>query len=106
MPQTIISAVASSQCRAKVTVIPAIAETGDIGAEDVAAGAFAFFPAVSVNERGAAVIGFTAADDSIFPGAYAVSRRATDAKGEKKSAGNSRGNPAIFFQSDAASSSV
>ena len=60
---------------------PAIAETGDIGAEDVAAGAFAFFPAVSVNDRGAAVIGFSAADESIFPGAYAVSRRATDASG-------------------------
>ncbi len=58
-----------------------LGEQGNIGGEDIVAGAYTFFPAVSVNTRGAAVIGFSASASSIFPGAYAVSRRATDAAG-------------------------
>ena len=58
-----------------------VTEQADVGGEDIVAGVLTFFPAISVNERGAAVIGFSASTSSIFPGAYAVSHRTTDAAG-------------------------
>ncbi len=66
------------------TTVPSsllIADRGQINGEDIAVGAFTFFPSVAVNGYGDVTIGFSAADDSIYAGAYYVTREAGDAAG-------------------------
>jgi hypothetical protein len=53
---------------------PSLEASGTLGGEDIATGTFTFFPAVAVNPLGHTVIGFSASDNSIFPGAYFVTR--------------------------------
>ena len=59
----------------------AIADQGLIGGEDIAAGTATFFPSVAVNGYGDVALGFSASDNSIYPGAYFTTREAGDAAG-------------------------
>jgi hypothetical protein len=58
-----------------------IADHGAIGGEDIASGTSTFFPSVAVNAYGDVTVGFSASDNSIFPGAYYATREAGDAAG-------------------------
>jgi len=60
-------------------------DQGNIGGEDIAPGAFTFFPAVAVNDNGFAAFGFSASAPTIFAGAYVTGRAADDAPGSVRS---------------------
>jgi hypothetical protein len=64
-----------------------LADEGDIGGEDVATGAYTFFPSVAVDPCGNAGFGFSASASTIFPGAYYTARYASDAAGTVQSSG-------------------
>ena len=49
-------------------------QSGEIGGEDIATGAYTFFPSIAVNGAGDICVGFAASAPTIFPGAYAVVR--------------------------------
>lgn len=70
------------------TTTPAVitpADQGNIGGEDIAPGAFTFFPAVAVNRDGFAAFGFSVSAPTIFAGAYVTGRAAGDAPGSVRS---------------------
>ncbi len=72
------------------TTVPALVtlnDHGNIGGEDIAPGAFTFFPAVAVNRDGFAAFGFSASAPTIFAGAYVTGRAAGDAPGSVRSSG-------------------
>ncbi|HSH39448.1 MAG TPA: hypothetical protein VK993_11750, partial [Chthoniobacterales bacterium] len=56
-------------------------DQGNVGGEEIAAGAFTFFPSVSVDAAGNLAIGFAASAPSIYPGSYYTGRLATAAAG-------------------------
>ena len=58
-----------------------IADGGVIGGEDIAPGAFTFFPAIAVNRRGDMKIGFSASAPTIYAGAYVTGKRVADPAG-------------------------
>jgi hypothetical protein len=58
-----------------------LADQGDIGGNDVAASTYTFFPSVAVNAAGDAMFGFAGSAATIFAGAYAAGRQASDAAG-------------------------
>ncbi len=60
---------------------PTIGDSGQIGGEDIAANTYTFFPAVAVNDDGAAIIGFSASASTIFAGAYFATRVSSDPPG-------------------------
>ena len=49
-----------------------------MGAEDIAAGTYTFFPSIAVDQNGNMGIGFAASAASIFPGAYYTGQETTD----------------------------
>ncbi len=51
-----------------------VADQGNIGGEDIATGTYTFFPSISVNSNGDAIIGFAASGPNIYPGAYYAGR--------------------------------
>lgn len=55
-----------------------LADQGNIGGEDVAAGTYTFFPSVAVNAVGDAMFGFAGSAATIYAGAYAAGRQADD----------------------------
>lgn len=58
---------------------------GEIGGEDIVAGAFTWMPSIAVNSSGDAAIGFSASESSIFAGAYlAILDGATDGLGSSQ----------------------
>ena len=59
----------------------ALADQGDIGGEDLAAGTFTFFPAVAVNRDDEVKFGFSASAPTIFAGAFATGRQPADPPG-------------------------
>lgn len=59
----------------------AISDQGNIGGEDIATGCYTFFPSISVNSSGDAIIGFSASAPTIYPGAYYVARYASTPPG-------------------------
>jgi hypothetical protein len=70
--------------RLSTAAVPApitLADQGDIGGEDIAVGAYTFFPAVAVNSALNAMFGFSASATPIFAGAYVTGREAVDAPG-------------------------
>jgi hypothetical protein len=70
------------------TTAPAVVtpnDQGNIGGEDIAPGAFTFYPAVAVNRDGFAAFGFSASAPTIFAGAYVTGRAAGDAPGSVRS---------------------
>lgn len=58
-----------------------IADGGIVGGEDIAPGAFTFFPAIAVNRRGDMKIGFSASAPTIYAGAYVTGKRVEDPAG-------------------------
>src|SRR5262249_14492644 len=56
-----------------------VTDQGNIGGNDIAAGAFTFYPNVSIDVDGSMAIGFGASASTIFPGAYYTGRKASDA---------------------------
>jgi hypothetical protein len=58
-----------------------IADSGTIGGEDIATGAYTTFPSVSVNVNEDVVVGFSASAPTVYAGAYFVNREATDSAG-------------------------
>ncbi|MFQ5584504.1 MAG: hypothetical protein ACE5GL_08740, partial [Calditrichia bacterium] len=58
-----------------------LADQGDVGGEDIAAGAYTFFPSVMVDAEENMAIGFSASASTIYPGAYYTGRLAGDVAG-------------------------
>lgn len=54
---------------------------GEIGGEDIAAGAYTFFPSVAINRYGSAAFGFSASAPSIYAGAFVAARGPHDLAG-------------------------
>jgi hypothetical protein len=70
--------------RLDTSAIPApitLSDQGNIGGEDIAGGAYTFYPALAVNGAGDAMFGFAASAATIFGGAYVTGREAGDAAG-------------------------
>jgi hypothetical protein len=72
------TAVTSSASGAGLIVL---GDQGDIGGEDIAASTYTFFPAIAVDASSDVGIGFSASASTIFPGAFATGRLATDPLG-------------------------
>jgi hypothetical protein len=60
-------------------------DQGSIGGEDIATGAYTFFPSVAVDPCGNVGFGFAASASTIYPGAYYTVRYASDAAGTVQS---------------------
>ena len=58
-----------------------LADSGTIGGEDIASGAYTTFPSIAVNANEDVVVGFSASASTIFVGAYFVDRQAGDSAG-------------------------
>jgi hypothetical protein len=63
------------------------ADQGDVGANDLGAGTYTFFPSVMVDKCGNMGIGFSASNSQIYPGAYYTGRLAADPAGTVQSTG-------------------
>jgi hypothetical protein len=59
----------------------AVADHGDVGADDLGAGTFTFFPSIMVDCDGNMAVGFSASNAGIYCGAYYATRNAFDAPG-------------------------
>jgi hypothetical protein len=59
----------------------AVNQYGEIGGEDIAAGAYTFFPSVAINRNGSAAFGFSASAPSIYAGAFVAARGPFDLAG-------------------------
>lgn len=59
----------------------ALADQGEIGGEDIAAGAYTYFPSVAINRNGSAAFGFSASAPSIYAGAFVAVRGPNDLAG-------------------------
>jgi hypothetical protein len=59
----------------------ALSDQGDVGGEDIAAGASTFYPAITVDSSGNMGLGFSAASATTYAGAYYTGRKTTDAAG-------------------------
>ncbi|MBC7785412.1 MAG: hypothetical protein H7144_16385, partial [Burkholderiales bacterium] len=68
-------------------VTTSLADQGNIGAEDIAAGTRTYYPAVAVDSANNLAIGFAASGPSIYPGAYYTGRLAGDAAGTVQTTG-------------------
>ncbi len=64
-----------------------LADQGNVGGEDIAAGTYTFFPSVMVDSCGNMAIGFAASGNNIYPGAYYAARFASDPAGTVQSSG-------------------
>ena len=64
-----------------------LADQGNIGGEDIATGAYTFFPSVAVNGSGDAQFGFSLSASSMYAGAYYAGRHASDAAGTVQATG-------------------
>jgi hypothetical protein len=58
-----------------------LADQGNIGAEDLGAGTYTYFPSVMVDAAGDLAVGFCASGPSVYAGAYFASRIPSDAPG-------------------------
>ncbi len=64
-----------------------LADQGNVGGEDIAAGTHTYYPSVAVDFQGNMGIGFAASAPSIFPGAYYTGRTNTETAGQVQTAG-------------------
>ena len=62
-----------------------LADQGNVGGNDVDAGAFTYFPSIAVDLEGDLAIGFALSSPNHYPGAYYAGRLATDAAGTVRS---------------------
>jgi Secretion system C-terminal sorting domain len=58
-----------------------LTDQGDIGGESIATGCYTFFPSITINSSGDAVIGFSASASTIYPGCYYTGRLSSDPAG-------------------------
>lgn len=58
-----------------------VADQGEIGGEDIAPGAYTYFPAIALNRNGSAAFGFSASAPSIYAGAFVAVRGPHDPSG-------------------------
>jgi len=58
-----------------------LADQGNLGGEDIAAGTYTFYPSLAVNGLGTTRFGFSASAPSLFVGAYTVGRESGDPAG-------------------------
>ncbi len=58
-----------------------LAQQGTIGGNDIALGAYTYFPSVAVNRDGAALFGFSASAPTLFGGAFVTGRVPADPPG-------------------------
>jgi hypothetical protein len=58
-----------------------LVDQGNIGGEDIATGAYTFFPSIAVDDEGNMAIGFSASASTIYPGAYYTGRLSDDPPG-------------------------
>ena len=65
----------------------AVADQGNVGGEDIATGAYTFFPSIAVDDQGGMAIGFAASASSIYAGAYYTGRLAGDPAGTVQASG-------------------
>jgi hypothetical protein len=72
------------------------AQGGYVGGEDIAAGAFTYFPSVAVNRQNEAKIGFSASAPTIFAGAYVAGRKPGDAPGSLRTSGTVKAGEAPY----------
>jgi hypothetical protein len=77
---------------------PTLVDTGIIGGEEIAPGAFTYFPSVSVNSVGSLAIGFSISAPSIFPSSAYTSRRATDPAGTTQAPSILRSGTDYYFR--------
>ena len=63
------------------TAAVTLADQGNVGGEDVAAGAYTFYPSIAVDSCGNMGLGFAVSASSIYAGAYYTGRLAGDAAG-------------------------
>ncbi|MCI0637149.1 MAG: hemolysin, partial [Actinobacteria bacterium] len=61
--------------------VASLAQTAQIGGEDIAVGAFTFFPWIAVNDQMDKLIVFSSSAPSIFAGSYYTTQRAGDPAG-------------------------
>jgi hypothetical protein len=64
-----------------------VADQGDVGGNDIAAGTRTFYPAVNVDANGNMALGFGASGPNIFPGAYYTGRAANAPAGTVQPSG-------------------
>jgi hypothetical protein len=64
-----------------------VADQGNVGGEDIAAGAYTFFPSIAVDPCGNMALGFSASAATIYPGAYYTGRAAGDPAGTVQASG-------------------
>ena len=57
---------------------PVLNQLGQLGGEDIAVGAFTYFPSIDINEDGGLAIGFSASSSSLYAGSYFVTRSPSD----------------------------
>lgn len=65
----------------------AVADQGNVGAEDLGAGTNVAYPSLAVNSRGDMAVGFAAGNASIYCGAYYTGRTTADPAGTVQSTG-------------------
>ncbi len=65
----------------------ALADQGNVGAEDLGAGTYTFFPSVMVDGDLNMAMGFSASNATIYPGAYFTTRMAGDPAGTVSATG-------------------
>jgi hypothetical protein len=58
-----------------------LSDQGNIGGEDIATGAYTYYPSVAVDALGNMCVGFAASGSTIYPGAYFTGRQSTDPAG-------------------------
>ena len=61
-----------------------LADQGDVGGEDIATGAYTFYPSIAVNENNDMAIGFALSSNTTYAGAYYTSRESGDPAGTVK----------------------
>jgi hypothetical protein len=64
-----------------------VADQGNVGGEEIATGAYTFFPSIAVDPCGNMALGFAASASTIYPGAYYTGRAAGDAAGTVQPSG-------------------
>ena len=68
----------------------AVADQGNVGGEDIATGAYTFFPSIAVDNQGGMALGFAASASSIYTGAYYTGRLTGDPAGTVQASGTLR----------------
>ena len=75
-----------------------VADQGNVGGEDIAAGTYTFFPSIAVDPCGNMALGFAASASTIYPGAYYTGRAASDAVGTVQATGTLQAGTDFYYR--------